>query len=936
MCGYESYAQEGGHCTCADPDFNVVIDPVLFPNGAELDELLGDHPFFAGNAMVNTCLSIDGHLIVNKNFTITGGEIIMAPGAEITVQGSRIFSLVDVDANGGVHGCTRMWRGIRFGGMSARIDVVRSEIRDAQFAINSSVNAGAIYAEDATFWNNYISIRLMPNSIPGPFPVFNGTALELDGNLFSTDGQYLPAYNGQIPDPASSIYTGTGIWAEWANNATIGRANFATNVFEALNFGIYALDSRITVTNCAFLDIVVDPPSPGYFTTARSIHIERPVGSTYPGSVQAAVRASTFDNCQLGIYGRNASMDIIGNSFVACSYAIVVEDPVNHIIRVRNENRIEALSGIQIIGAGPAQEITITGNELIASPAFSAFNFGTLGIGINGFGSPMSSSGAFRIAENYISTSPNPSAYAFGIALQNTTGATVEENPAIIMGGAGLAIGVFASTDTKVAENTVSTVPGTYPVWGALVENSPGTEVRCNKISTTYNCLDFRGMSDCVTGPGGAVCTQISGNELEELGSSGAELYLFNAITSPQEWQGNQWFGVDLNDPADYGAIYIGDPAFATLSKFTTHTAVLPYHPQQILVNDPLTPVASWFGVMSNPDYFQCEMMFVGEGESESAAYKAYAAGGLGAAGYGEGMQWMAERHVYRNLEASPSLLAHPELEAFHQEAGSSSIGSFLAIEQGIAALSQTPADTQAELAEKQNEQEALWETLAELYAAPAPGEAGWEAEKQAAEQELAEIQAYIQQLLGGLEANRLAQIAQLQEAVAAVAAAAPPGQYLKTVYAAWLAHAGGLSWPAETATSLQHIASLCPAEGGDAVYHARAMLGQLSYIDCVELPDLPATEALPAAFSPSAAELAAGIFPNPGRGEFYLQLPDTESGIAEIRIFALDGRLAFQAAVPAGGRSELGLAQLEAGLYFYQVWDGSRRLLDGKLCKVK
>jgi hypothetical protein len=77
MSSVESRAQEGSSCGCPDPTFNIKIAD---PAGSTLSDLQSVYSFFAGNFMTNNCLYIQVHLIVDKDFTIEGGEIIMGPG----------------------------------------------------------------------------------------------------------------------------------------------------------------------------------------------------------------------------------------------------------------------------------------------------------------------------------------------------------------------------------------------------------------------------------------------------------------------------------------------------------------------------------------------------------------------------------------------------------------------------------------------------------------------------------------------------------------------------------------------------------------------------------------------------------------------------------------------------------------------------------------
>ncbi|MBX2929903.1 MAG: T9SS type A sorting domain-containing protein [Saprospiraceae bacterium] len=418
------------------------------------------------------------------------------------------------------------------------------------------------------------------------------------------------------------------------------------------------------------------------------------------------------------------------------------------------------------------------------------------------------------------------------------------------------------------------------------------------------------------------------------------ELVLLNAVTSPQKWQGNQWLGVDVNDPSSFGANYVGDILMAPLSKFTTHTNMLPYHPQHVLVNNSFQAPTDWFDDDDSQDFYQCDPMAPEEGNSDDAIsiFAMYAEGGFELAGYGKGAQWMAERHLYRNLKATPALLSGAILPQFYSDAASGPIGAFYDIEQGIGTLGQIP-DSVKTLLETLYEDEQTyteaWEDVELLIAnADSLQLPALEQERQDIEDDLEEVALAIAQILEDVEADRLAQIQDLQTDNAAITPANNPGHYLKSVNEIYLDHAADHSeWTMAERLTLDSIALLCPSEGGDAVYIARAMLGQLHGDDCVELP--AAFQAPVPPVHTTLEEPVAGIYPNPGHNEFFLNVPVTQSGQAELRLYSLTGKQVHRVILPAETRSELNLSVLPGGLYLYEVWGDGMRLMNGKLSKI-
>jgi parallel beta-helix repeat protein len=942
MCGYESYAQEGGHCTCADPDFNVVIDPVLYPTGATLNQLQSAYPFFAGNAMTNTCLSIDGHLIVNKNFTITGGEIIMAPGAEITVN--RRLTLVDVNQNGGVHGCTRMWKGISATlnpSTTVVITLTNTIIQDARHAIRTNKNT-QVSAQGSQFLNNYVGILLPAwESILVPNPVYNLSGLTLDGNLFATSGQYLPPYSGISSDPNTDMgqylipgFIGIGILAHRVSALSIGNASFAPNVFDGLNVGIYNIEPNMLVRNNIFRNIGPLESGVFYQNSNQGIHVEY---NNLLTTRNTQIEGCAFEACQIGIYAREANLTVRKeNSFEDCAIGISILDPIGKSIVVNEQNTIAAERGVHVYGAGPAKAIDISDNTIIIEEMSNSSGF--TGIRVAGYPSQLSATDRFNIEDNKIYLSQT-AAFDFagnGIVLGNTAGASVISNS--VLDGIGSGIAITNSENTVIKENEVSGVSRA----GATIANSPNTKFACNYFETDDSGVSFEGACDCIMDANNLEhCTEISGNYLDS--ETGGSLALFDAITSPQEWQGNEWHNVDpgFPFPFSYEAIYIGDLNLADFSKFTAHTGALPYHPQHVWVNDVQQDPTVWFIEVQNPGFFQCGPMEAQESSSSKAVeiYEAYASGAFSAAGYGTGAQWLAERHLYRNLKRAPGLLSAAGLQQFYGQAETGVLGGFYAVEAGLASLYDIPQEAKNTLGALQEAEALHAAELAALYAVPTPSDtaelAALEQMRQSAAEALTEAMSEIEQIQAVLSAARSAQVEQLKTLNAGISVAAAPAQYLQAVYAAWLAQAGGDSWSGAELAALEHIAALCPREGGDAVYFARAMLNRLGDDGCLEWPEATAPPALPDAMRARTEERVGGVFPNPGRGEFFLQAPATASGLAEFRLYALTGQLAFRAVVPAGERAALDLAALPGGLYLYEVWDAGERLMNGKLNKT-
>ena len=112
--------------------------------------------------LFQSCLTINGRLIIDKNVSIIGGEIRMGPGAEIVISSGASLELAAVNQNGGIHGCKVMWRGITVAGGGSLItgDDGTSHgtiISDAQYAVRA-MNNSTIDIRDVSFVDNYIGV----------------------------------------------------------------------------------------------------------------------------------------------------------------------------------------------------------------------------------------------------------------------------------------------------------------------------------------------------------------------------------------------------------------------------------------------------------------------------------------------------------------------------------------------------------------------------------------------------------------------------------------------------------------------------------------------------------------------------------------------------------------------------------------------------------
>ena len=224
--------------------------------------LLSTVPQLAGNGLNNTCLSISGKLVIDKDFTIYFGEIKMQPKSEIIVKSGNKFRLGWVAQNDGIHGCEQMWKGITVED-NASLMLTSTLIKDAQYAIKALNNSNLALANN-TFDRNYVGIYT---------PIVNGNGFEqtinhiyaMYGNTFTCAGnncQLLPGYSGQVPQPGNLPFAGIEI-----NNAifSVGKNNpYATNYFSNMHNGIVGYKSFVVSYYSEIQNMHQLPASQGY------------------------------------------------------------------------------------------------------------------------------------------------------------------------------------------------------------------------------------------------------------------------------------------------------------------------------------------------------------------------------------------------------------------------------------------------------------------------------------------------------------------------------------------------------------------------------------------------------------------------------------------------------------------------------------------------
>jgi hypothetical protein len=242
-----------------------------------------------GTLYLNGTFGITSSVATNVTFS-AGSKIRMGGGAKIVITGSGPCTVNFTETHIAA-GCNDMWDGLYFSGLNKAVNISGSASRCSLFedAINGIVssNGGSFYTNNAIFNKNRISIQALnyPNAHPGNIrnTVFTCRDIPFGTNMASLKGTSLPQC--QLPQLPVNIYTRTfllfphsgersyaGVYVNRigstvvnpvtqqvisASNIVIGTGNvFATlNVFDNMDFGVYAVKSNVNVINNQFQNL---------------------------------------------------------------------------------------------------------------------------------------------------------------------------------------------------------------------------------------------------------------------------------------------------------------------------------------------------------------------------------------------------------------------------------------------------------------------------------------------------------------------------------------------------------------------------------------------------------------------------------------------------------------------------------------------------------
>jgi len=480
----------------------------------------------------NGCITLNGRLIIDDNYTITSSQIYMGPGAVIEVDPKSDLKLI----SNTILACDLMWHSIIVNS-NAELIADDNVISDGEYSIQLRTGSRAMI-QNNIFDGNYIGVYVPPSS--------NGETQEVNlfepmvGNTFTCSNgcNMVDPYPGQ-PTNLGPIPL-AGVWVEDLKTFTVGNSVnplLNPNTFEGLRNGIVASATDLKVYGAMIMNILSD---------GNSFNSALPNGTgVFAKDISLLVQQNRIENVQVGVQGYNGLLRALNNTILKTSQGIRFDRADNR--SEANDNTIEFVNnGIVNVNAdyGSIQSIvgnTLTKLEISSGTAISLKN-------------KSASSELSRVKKNTLNIFPK----TYGILMWNWDGAIVQDNDisylpsAPIQGWRTFGIWLYNSTGTGIYENNItSTADISFDLHGVTITQSPNTSICCTNTKGMRFGFTFGGAS-----PGSSIsgCTMENHYQMMRFEDSNGTV----AQIGTQARNNNEWLGDPIEVGADFAHVFYG------------------------------------------------------------------------------------------------------------------------------------------------------------------------------------------------------------------------------------------------------------------------------------------------------------------------------------------------------------------------------------------
>ncbi len=852
---------------------------------------------------------IAGTLVLSDDYTFSGSNLRMQPGARILVKNNSTLTI----ESSYLHGCTRMWRGIELEPGATLIVQDNSTVADAQYAIYADVLAASetewinIELTDAHFLRNYVSVYIAP---PLAFKQRYVNLHAIDNLFNGGTANLLTPFNGQTAVqeglPAQNNKALSGIWLNDMYNLSL-----LGNTFTNMTTGLVGYNSFFEMEDNDFDQIASNSASyPTLNIRGTAVYVEA-------GGITAV--NNHFKDCPNGITTDRSVNLVVENDFFLVTNAISIHLPYKDL-RI-NDNLIDK-TGIGIyVSHNEVYNFSIF--EVLRNEIVKTSLSNRPALVLNQIKAPENQDRA-RVEENELTIELGD-----GIALSSNSRVQLVDNTiAMLSTNCRYGIALRGCKAILLDQNTVLGAGTGGDVNTALyVIQSNDCTYCCNTLKTTRIGARFEG--GCFN------LDAFRGNTFEN--HETGLLLEENAILGTQFHTQNSWSGTY---GSGFGAIHESTNILFVLgSKFTVANNPSSYSPAFtpggwfILGNDPDDPGTACSVLSCEPD----------QPLAESEELLAIAEGELDPPLFADAINWELHRYLYSEWYGTS--LQDSALQTFMTAQLNTSVGRFDSIARAVEAV--YAADSLL--------QYALGDTLLLLQGAlggllkkdqawqsGAISRGVWRQTKAYLSDQILAWSLDLDTLYQSIQQNRSLLLPGIKADNQLIPAA--PGYELnrKRYNAAWLSALPygtykGLS--TQQLNQLAQIAAQCPLEGGNAVYEARDFLaliaGKLSDYDDENLcyGNQHIARGIENTFG-SEQEEGIIVFPNPASRSLNLLVPASVETPLLFQLYDLSGRLVLEAQLRTN-EAIIDISLLDGGLYFYEINAAGDSLIRGKVMIV-
>jgi len=553
-------------------------------NSNELSDFISNGTFTSNSLVVDEEIIVNGQFTINDNIRFSNCTFYFEPGAELIIQNTGLFSIV----NSSLQGCTQMWKGIQVkeGG---RFHFQGNTIMDAEFAIN--LRDGANFDSQLnTYDRNYIGIYSEPSST---VKMNNGTPIK-SSNFYCTS-PLLPPYGGQ-ENWGSLTYAGISVsdldhLIVMEGHSAPPLIGTIPNKFEGIENGILASNTNIRIESNEFANMIGDEGisispnlSGACIVVENSLYASITKNDLFSSARGIILYNNHFGNLEVtkNEIGQinSSSLFKLGISLRHSSFSnISVNNNVIHSGGISNY-------GIDINNNYLLQKLEVNNNKIFDK------DFGLTSIKVDGVSFDSETAGF--IESNYIEKKGNNlhSNYGMCFRLTNVETLSVESNQLNILGSPKRhykSIYLANANNAHFRTNRISFQEDNGN--GFVVLNSPQNVYCCNEVTKGNASFFYVGQNN------GTTFVSNTSNDASK------GLFLHDAQIGAQFHHGNLWLGNNITN-ATISSQTGNHQGIALGSAFTINPSQLNMFPVEVL---PEVQSAIWFITDFNEMAGNCE-----------------------------------------------------------------------------------------------------------------------------------------------------------------------------------------------------------------------------------------------------------------------------------------------------------------------------------------